>query len=160
LPKPSAPLGKAHEIAAKAAAQQGFTLVDVELVKEPTGRFLRFYIDKPDGVSIQDCEAFHRRIQPMMESIDYDYMEVSSPGADRPLKKPEDFERAAGCTVEVRLYKPVDGQKVYVGLLKGLEGDLVQIESAAGETRSFELRKTALIKPVIDFKEEDLEDDA
>ncbi len=86
--------------------------MDVELVKEPTGRFLRFFIDKPDGVTIEDCEIFHRRIQPMMEFVDYDYMEVSSPGADRPLKKPEDFERAAGAGVEVRLYKPEGGQKV------------------------------------------------
>jgi ribosome maturation factor RimP len=159
LPKPTAPLGQAHQIAAKVAAQQGYILVDVELVKESTGRFLRFYIDKPDGVSIDDCEVFHRRIQPMMEFIDYDYMEVSSPGADRPLKKPEDFERAEGAMVEVRLYKPVDGQKVYKGMLKGLEDDKVVIEDAAGERHAFEARATALVKPVIEFDEDDLNDD-
>jgi ribosome maturation factor RimP len=134
-------------------------LVDVELVKESTGRFLRFYIDKPDGVTIDDCEAFHRRIQPMMEFVDYDYMEVSSPGADRPLKKPEDFERAEGTGVEVRLYKPEGGQKVFRGALVGLEGGKVVIRDAAGEERAFDLKATALVKPVVEFDEDDLQDE-
>ncbi len=159
MPKPSAPLGKAQEIAAKVAAQQGLILVDVELVKEPTGRFLRFYIDNADGVTLNDCEAFHRRIQPMVEFVDYDYMEVSSPGADRPLKKPEDFERAAGAQVEVRLYKPVDGQKVFLGTLKGLVDGRIVIEDAGGQERSFELKTAALVKPMLDFDEDDLKDE-
>lgn len=159
MPKPSAPLGKAQEIAAKVAAQQGLILVDVELVKEPTGRFLRFYIDNADGVTLNDCEAFHRRIQPMVEFVDYDYMEVSSPGADRPLKKPEDFERAAGAQVEVRLYKPVDGQKVFLGTLKGLVDGRIVIEDAGGQERFFELKAAALVKPVLDFDEDDLKDE-
>ena len=159
MPKPSAPLGKAQEIAAKVAAQQGLILVDVELVKEPTGRFLRFYIDNADGVTLNDCEAFHRRIQPMVEFVDYDYMEVSSPGADRPLKKPEDFERAAGAQVEVRLYKPVEGQKVFLGKLKGLADGRIVIEDAGGQERAFELKTAALVKPVLDFDEDDLKDE-
>ena len=159
MPKPSAPLGKAQEIAAKVAAQQGLILVDVELVKEPTGRFLRFYIENADGVTLNDCEAFHRRIQPMVEFVDYDYMEVSSPGADRPLKKPEDFERAAGAQVEVRLYKPVEGQKVFLGKLKGLADGRIVIEDAGGQERAFELKAAALVKPVLDFDEDDLKDE-
>lgn len=159
MPKPSAPLGRAQDIATQIAAQQGFILVDVELVKEPTGHFLRFYIDKPDGVTIEDCEIFHRRVQPMMEFVDYDYMEVSSPGADRPLKKPEDFERAAGAGVEVRLYRPESGQKVFRGLLQGLVDGKVVLTDAAGETRSFDLKATALIKPVVEFDEDDLQDE-
>jgi ribosome maturation factor RimP len=159
LPKPSAPLGKAQDIAARVAAQQGFILVDVELVKESTGRFLRFFLDKPGGVTLDDCEAFHRRVQPMMEFVDYDYMEVSSPGADRPLKKPEDFERAEGVQVEVRLYKPEDGQKVFRGELIGLRDGKVGITDAAGESKFFELKATALVKPVVEFDEEDLNDE-
>ncbi len=159
MPKPSAPLGRAQDIAAQVAAQLGFILVDVELVKEPTGRFLRFYIDKPDGVSLSDCEAFHRRTQPMMEFVDYDYMEVSSPGADRPLKKPEDFERAEGAGVEVRLYKPEGGQKVFLGTLAGLVDGKVVIRDAAGDTRAFDLKATALVKPIIEFDEDDLQDE-
>ena len=159
LPKPSAPLGKAQEIAAKVAAQLGFILVDVELVKESTGRFLRFYIDKTGGVSLDDCEAYHRRIQPMVEFVDYDYMEVSSPGADRPLKKPEDFERAEGAKVEVRLYRPEDGQKVFRGTLSGLSEGRVVIRDAAGAERGFELKAVAMVKPVVDFDEDDLLDE-
>ena len=134
-------------------------MVDVELVKEPTGRFLRFFIDKPAGVSIDDCETFHRRIQPMMEFVDYDYMEVSSPGADRPLKKPEDFERAEGTGVEVRLYKPEGGQKVFRGTLAGLRDGKVVLTDAAGEERAFDLKATALVKPVVEFDEDDLRDE-
>ena len=159
MPKPSAPLGRAQDIAAKVAAQQGPILVDVELVKESTGRFLRFYLDKPGGVTIDDCEAFHRQIQPMMEFVDYDYMEVSSPGADRPLKKPEDFERAAGAPVEVRLYKPEDGQKVFRGELVGLEDGKVIIRDAAGVRRGIDLKAAALVKPIVEFDEEDLKDE-
>jgi ribosome maturation factor RimP len=159
LPKPSAPLGKAQDIAARVAAQQGFILVDVELVKESTGRFLRFFLDKPGGVTLDDCEAFHRQVQPMMEFVDYDYMEVSSPGADRPLKKPDDFERAEGAQVEVRLYKPEDGQKVFRGELIGLRDGKVGITDAAGESRFFELKATALVKPIVEFDEEDLNDE-
>ncbi len=133
--------------------------MDVELVKEPTGRFLRFFIDKPDGVAIDDCEIFHRRIHPMMEFVDYDYMEVSSPGADRPLKKPEDFERAEGAGVEVRLYKPVDGQKVFRGQLTGLVDGQIVITDAAGEKRAFDLKAAALVKPIIEFDENDLQDE-
>ncbi len=159
MPKPTAPLGKAQEIAARVAAQQGYILVDVELVKEPTGRFLRFFIDKQDGVTIDDCEVFHRRIQPMMEFIDYDYMEVSSPGADRPLKKLEDFERARGYLVEVRLYRPIDGQKAFQGKLVGLEDGRVLVEDAAGQTRAVDQKAAALVKPVLQFDEEDLQDE-
>ncbi len=133
--------------------------MDVELVKESTGRFLRFYLDKPGGITIDDCETFHRRIQPMMEFVDYDYMEVSSPGADRPLRKPEDFERAVGVQVEVRLYKPEDGQKVFRGELAGLEDGKVVIKDASGARRAIDRKAAALVKPIVEFDEDDLKDE-
>ncbi len=92
----------------------------------------------------------------MVEFVDYDYMEVSSPGADRPLKKPEDFERAAGTQVEVRLYRPDDGQKVFRGILSGLSEGRVVLRDAAGEERAFDRKAVALVKPVVDFDEDDL----
>ena len=70
MPKHTAPVDSARAAADREARQMGYTLVDVELVREPTGRFLRFFIDKPQGVTLDDCEAFHRRIQPLMEKID------------------------------------------------------------------------------------------
>ena len=126
LPKQVSPLGRAEADARREAEKCGYELIDVELVKESTGRFLRFYIDKEGGVSLDDCESYHRRIQPLMENIDYDYMEVSSPGADRPLKTERDFERAVGQMVEVRLYRPVNGVKVFTGELAGLENGRVK----------------------------------
>ena len=74
---------EAERIAQQIALEQGVELVDVEQVKEPTGHFLRIYIEKPDGVALSELETYHRRIQPLVEDVAYDYMEVSSPGADR-----------------------------------------------------------------------------
>lgn len=159
LPKQVSPLGRAEADARREAEKCGYELIDVELVKESTGRFLRFYIDKEGGVSLDDCESYHRRIQPLMENIDYDYMEVSSPGADRPLKTERDFERSVGQMVEVRLYRPVNGVKVFTGELAGLENGRVNIVDAEGTGLSFERKQVALVKLFIDFDESDLEDD-
>lgn len=85
--------------AQRLADKLGFELVDVTLDKESTGNYLRVYIDKPEGISLDDCEVYHRALQPLVEDYDYDFMEVSSPGVDRPLKKDRDFERALGSEV-------------------------------------------------------------
>ena len=71
----------------KIAEGMGFELVDVAVEKEPTGRYLRFYIDKPEGISLDDCEAYHKAVRSIADAVDYDFMEVSSPGIDRPLKR-------------------------------------------------------------------------
>lgn len=76
------------------ADEMGYELVDVCLDKENTGKFLRIYVDCPEGMSLDDCERYHRAIMPLVESYDFDFLEVSSPGIDRPLKKDRDFERA------------------------------------------------------------------
>lgn len=145
--------------AQKISAQLGYILIDVELVKESTGRFLRFYIDKEGGISLSDCEAFHKKIQPLMEKVDYDYMEVSSPGADRPLKTAADFERARGEMVEVKLYRPINGIKAMSGALEGLIDGKVVIEGPDGEQISLDQKLVALVKPLIEFDEEDLADE-
>ncbi|MBR4428135.1 MAG: hypothetical protein IKS78_02170, partial [Clostridia bacterium] len=98
-------------------------------------------------------EAFHKRVRPLTDAIDYDYMEVSSPGADRPLRKPRDFEKALGAEVEVKLFAPVDGIKQFVGVLTAYDENSVQID-CAGSVRSFELKKVALIRPYIDVEKE------
>ncbi len=145
--------GYVEPTADKVAREMGLALVDVELVKENTGRFLRFFIDTPNGVDLDALERFHRRILPLMEDVDYDYMEVASPGADRPLKKPADFERAAGLRVEVRLYKALDGAKVFVGTLVGLiEGEVV-IDMDGREMR-FKKQLVAQVAPVVEIDEE------
>ena len=112
------------EAKARAVAEQmGYELVDVCMDKEPTGKYLRFYIDKEEGVSLDDCEAFHKAVRTPADSVDYDFMEVSSPGIDRPLKKDRDFERNLGAEVEVHLFRPLDGTKELRGILAGLPTD-------------------------------------
>ena len=145
--------GYVEPTAEKVAREMGLTLVDVELVKENTGRFLRFFIDTPDGVDLDALERFHRRILPLMDDVDYDYMEVASPGADRPLKKPADFERAQGTVVEVRLYKAIEGAKSFTGTLVGLiEGEVV-IDMNGREMR-FKKQVVAQVAPIIEMDEE------
>lgn len=145
--------GYVEPTAEKVAREMGLSLVDVELVKENTGRFLRFFIDTPNGVDLNALERFHRRILPLMEDVDYDYMEVASPGADRPLKKPADFERAAGSTVEVRLYKAFEGAKSFTGTLVGLIDGEVVINMDGREMR-FRKQTVSLVAPVIELDEE------
>lgn len=149
--------GYVEPTAEKIALEMGLALVDVELVKENTGRFLRFFIDNPNGVDLNALERFHRRILPLMEDVNYDYMEVASPGADRPLKKPADFERAAGTTVEVRLYKAVDGAKSFTGTLVGLIDGEIVIDMDGTEKR-FKKQAAALVAPVIELDEQAIDE--
>ena len=139
----------------KLADKMNYELVDAELVKEGPGRYLRIYIDRPGGISLDELEKFHREIQPQLDRVDYDFLEVCSPGLDRPLKKDRDFEHALGGKVEVRLFKPVDGKKLFEGALRAWNAETVTIEDAAG-LREFPRRGVALIKPVIEI---DLDDD-
>ncbi len=133
------------------AEEQGIELVDVSLDKEPTGKYLRIYIDKPEGITLDDCERYHRAIQPQLESYDYDFLEVSSPGVDRPLKKDRDFERAVGLEVEVHLFKAVDGSKSFTGELTGFDRETLTILTG-GEEKTFSRRAASLIKPVVDME--------
>ena len=133
------------------AEEQGLELVDVCLDKEGAGKYLRIYIDKPEGVSLDDCERYHRAIQPQLESYDYDFLEVSSPGVDRPLKKDRDFERAIGQEVEVHLFKAVDGVKLITGNLADFSRDEIVLDTPAGEKR-LSLRACSLVKPVVDME--------
>ncbi len=132
------------------ADELGFELVDVSLDKEPAGKYLRVYIDKPEGISLDDCERYHRAIQPELESYDYDYLEISSPGVDRPLKKDRDFERAIGMEVEAHLFRAVDGVKSMTGVL--LDYDKAEFTlDVNGEEKRIGRRAASLVKPVVDM---------
>ena len=98
------------------AADMGLEFCEVLIEKEPQGRYLRFYVDKEGGLSLDDCERFHRAVQPRAEAIDYDFMEVCSPGLDRPVRTERDIRRALGQRVSVRLYRPEDGSKQFESL--------------------------------------------
>ena len=134
----------------KIAADMGFELVDVAIEKEPTGRYLRFYIDRPEGISLDDCEAYHKAVRVLADRLDFDFMEVSSPGIDRPLKKDRDFERNLGAEIEIKLFKAVDGVKVLTGILAGLEDGEILLDTPEGEKR-IPRKDAALVKPVVDM---------
>ena len=153
------PVKEAAQIAQKIADEFQLELVDVELVKEPTGHFLRFYIDRPEGVALDELEKFHKRILPLVERVEYDYMEVSSPGADRPLKTERDFERAEGLAVELKTYRPVNGAKQFTGDLVGLRDGMIVIRIGEDEEISFAKKDVAIVRPIIDFDEDDLQDE-
>ena len=149
---------KVTEIAAGLAAPLveacGCTLWDVEYVKEAGEWYLRVYIDREGGVSINDCEAVSRPLSDALDEadpIEGSYvLEVSSAGADRPLKKPAHFQRFLGAEVDVRLYRPLDGRKEYTGVLKGYDGGDVTIETA-GEARTFVKKDVAQVRLTVHF---------
>jgi len=135
--------------------EYGFELVDVEYVKEGGTWYLRSYIDKPGGISIDDCEAVSRRLSDILDEKDYiedSYiMEVSSPGLGRPLKKERDFKRSLGKEVEVRTYRMIERQKEFTGILKDYDDDTVTLELPGGTKKIFEKDGIALIRLAFDF---------
>ena len=106
----------------------GYELVDSEIANG--GRLLRVFIDKPTGVDIEDCVQISNHLSRVfiVEGVDYDRLEVSSPGLDRSLRKRQDFVRFAGERVRVKLRKAMGGRKNFVGLLRGVEGENLNIE--------------------------------
>ena len=102
---------------------EGCEIWDVEYVKEAGAWYLRVYIDKAGGVSIDDCEAVSRALDPVL-----DIFEVSSAGVERELRRPRDFEKFLGSQVEVRHYQPVEGAKAHTGTLRGYADGAVTIE--------------------------------
>ena len=135
--------------------EYGFELVDVEYVKEGGTWYLRAYIDKPGGITVDDCEAVSRRFSDILDEKDYiedSYVfEVSSPGLGRPLKKEKDFRRSMGEEVEIRTYRAIDRQKEFTGILDSYDGTSVTIAYEDGEKQTFSLEDIALIRLALDF---------
>jgi len=133
----------------------GFELVDVEYVKEVGTWYLRAYIDKPGGITVDDCEAVSRRFSDILDEKDYIadayIFEVSSPGLGRPLKKEKDFQRSLGEEVEVKTYRAIDRQKEFTGVLKAYDKDTVTIEYEDHTTQTFDKSEIALIRLALDF---------
>ncbi len=128
-----------YQLAKEPIEAEGCSLWDVEYVKEAGSWYLRLYIDKENGVSIEDCEKISRRLDKVLDDADpipdsYIF-EVASAGADRELKRPSDFEKFIGHEVEVKTYRQIEGKKLFVGVLKEyLDGNLVVL---AGDQELF-----------------------
>ena len=136
--------------------EMGFELYDVEYVKEGADYYLRDYIDKEGGITIDDCVEVSRRMNDLLDAEpdiggnDGYIFEVSSPGLGRVLKKDKHLEKAIGEDVDIKTYKPVNGSKEFTGTLKAFDKDTVTIEFDDG-TEVFNRSDVAQIKLTIDF---------
>ena len=146
---------KTEQLLTPIVEEYGFELVDVEYVKEGSTWYLRSYIDKPGGISIDDCEKVSRRLSDLLDQEDFIedayIMEVSSPGLGRPLKKEKDFRRSLGEEVEIRTYRMVDKQKEFTGILKDYDENTVTITLADETEKTFDKDDIALIRLAFDF---------
>lgn len=144
---------RTEELLAPVTKAHGFEIVDVEFVKEGGNRFLRAYIDKPGGITVDDCETVSRTLSARLDEEDFieeSYiLEVSSPGLGRPLKKEKDFARNVGELVEIHTFRPVDKQKEFCGILKKYDKNTVTIEEEDGTERIFERSVLALIRQAV-----------
>ena len=146
---------KTEELIMPIIEANNFELVDVEYVKEGSNWYLRAYIDKEGGINVDDCELVSRALSDLLDEHDFIseayILEVSSPGLLRPLKKDKDFERNLSELVEVKLYKAIDKQKEFEGILKAYTSDTITIELEDGEEKTFNIQETALVRLAFDF---------
>ena len=135
--------------------KNNYELVDVEFVREGSNWFLRAYVDKEGGFSVNDCEKASREFSDLLDKEDFieeSYiLEISSPGLGRPLKKDKDFERSIGEEVEVKLYKAFEEQKEFSGTLEAYDAQTVTLGFEDDTKKTFEKKNIALIRLAVDF---------
>lgn len=145
---------KTEEILIPIAERLGVRIYDVEYVKEGQDYYLRAYIDKDGGVTIEDCEAVSRALSDVIDQDDYIedayILEVSSPGLGRQLKKDRHFENSMGLEVDVKLYEAIDGCKEFTGILSGYDKNVIVIKSEDDE-KHFDRNKVSSVRLTIDF---------
>ncbi len=136
-------------------AENDYELVDIEFVKEGKNWFLRVYVDKPGGITLDDCQFINREVSEMLDQEDpisqsY-YLEVSSPGLERPLKKERDFERFKGKKIKVKTYTLINKQKKFTGILQGYVDGIVELQLDSGDFVSIPFEKIAKANLYFDF---------
>ena len=145
---------KTEHLLAPIVEQYAVEIYDVEYVKEGKEYYLRVYIDKPEGVNIQDCENVSRALSDRLDEEDYIpdayILEVSSPGLGRVLKKDRHLEKSLGEAVELKTYKPIDGQKEFAGILKAFDAGTITIEDD-GAAHTFERQDIATVRLALDI---------
>ena len=146
---------KTEELLLPIVEEKGFEFVDVEYVKEGSNYYLRAYIDKPGGITINDLESVSRILSEKLDEVDFIpdayILEVSSPGLGRPMKKDRDFERNLKKVVEVHLFKAIEGEKQFIGILKAYDKDTITLDDGEGNETVFERKLTALVREYIEF---------
>lgn len=145
---------KIEQLCTKIATKLGVEFVELEFLKEVRGLVLSIYIDSEEGIDLDKCEKFHKElIANNIDRYDYDFLEVSSLGIDRPIKSRRDFERVAGDMVEVKLFAKVDDKKVYTGNIVDYTNEFVSL-NINNTIFNFDLKNVAIIKPIIDVEAE------
>ncbi len=148
-------VAKTEKIAAPICEELNFELVDVEFVKEAGNDYLRVYIDKPGGITVDECEIVSRRMNDILDEQDFIedayIFEVSSPGLGRVLKKDKDFKRSLGEEVEVKLFKAVDKKKEFNAFLKAFDENTVTLEFEDGVEMTVERINIAKINLAVHF---------
>jgi len=146
---------RAEAIAGPLATQAGLVLVDVEHVREGGRLILRFIVDRPGGLGLDDIAGFHRALEPALDTADLiaerHYVEVSSPGLLRPLRRDRDFETFRGRTVRVTTYAPVDGKKEFTGRLDGLVDGEVHLHLEDGRDVRLKREQVARARLHVEF---------
>ncbi|MCR5283878.1 MAG: ribosome maturation factor RimP [Lachnospiraceae bacterium] len=145
---------KAEALIGPILQEHGFELVDMEYIREAGSWYLRAYIDKEGGITIDDCEVVSRAFSDKLDEEDFiedSYiLEVSSPGLLRPLKKDRDFERKLGTRIEIKTYRMEDGKKEFEGVLKAFDKDTITVELEDGE-KTWDRSDLALVRPYVEF---------
>lgn len=135
--------------------ENNFELVDVEYVREGSNWFLRVYIDKEGGITVDDCELVSRALSDLLDVHDFIpdayILEVSSPGLGRQLKKDKDFKRSIGEVIEIKLYKSINKQKEFEGVLTGFDETTITFEQENGEEMTLNRSDIAMVRLAIDF---------
>lgn len=146
---------RTEELLLPILAGHGFELVDVEFVKEGSSWYLRSYIDKPGGISIDDCETVSRALEKALDEEDFIseayVLEVSSPGLGRPLKKEKDYVRNEGREIDLRFYKSFEHEKELRGVLTSWTKDSVTIQTEDGRELEFQKKELALVREAFDW---------
>ena len=146
---------RTEELLAPIAEVNQVEIYDVEYVKEGGTWYLRAYIDKEGGITVNDCEAVAREMNEILDREDFvedSYVfEVSSPGLGRPLKKEKDYIRSMGKELEIRTYRSMNGSKEFYGVLTGYDDDTVTIQTEEDEKLTFAKTDIALIRLAFDF---------
>lgn len=146
---------KTEEILIPLVEEQNYELVDVEYIKEGGTWYLRAYIDKPGGITVDDCEVISRRLSDLLDEMDFIddayILEVSSPGLGRPLKKEKDFARHLGEEVEVHTYRAIEKQKVFTGSLTAYDKESITIEFEDKSIMKFIRTDVSLVRLAFDF---------
>ncbi|NLK39699.1 MAG: ribosome maturation factor RimP [Clostridiales bacterium] len=154
MKKPKNIASKVAELLTPVVEELGYQLWDIEYAKEGTEWILRITIDSKQGIGIEDCERVHRAVDPILDEhdpIETSYrLEVSSPGVERELRVDDHFTASIGEDIEVKLFRPIEGQRIYRGVLRAYADKVIVIETDSGEVR-IPRTDAAIVKTTFDF---------